>query len=244
MTNSISGKPAPQFSTAEYVENPGANTCQVCGQPAGPNYYRLGDAISCRNCAPKLAASMTQDNHAVFMRSIVLGIGGAIVGMALYSGFTILTGIYIGYVSLAVGFIIAKAMMIGSKGVGGRHYQIAAVLLTYAAVSLSAVPIALAQIAKHRDHARTHQTQIQPSSSQTSQSAEQPTSPDQQTADASEAPKTNSNPSRPGLGAMIGKLFFIGLASPFLELQDGFNGVIGLVILFVGIRIAWKMTAG
>jgi hypothetical protein len=192
----------------------------------------------------KASMGQAQDNHAIFIRSLVLGIGGAILGMALYSGFTILTGIYIGYVSLAVGFIIAKAMMLGSKGVGGRHYQIAAVLLTYAAVSLSAVPIALAQIAKHRDQVRTHQTQAQPSSSQTSQSAEQPTSPDQQTADASEAPKTNSNPSRPGLGAMIGKLFFIGLASPFLELQDGFNGVIGLVILFVGIRIAWKMTAG
>ncbi|HLY99092.1 MAG TPA: hypothetical protein VKT33_08500 [Candidatus Angelobacter sp.] len=243
MTDSISGKPAPQFSTAEYAENPGANTCQVCGQPAGPNYYRLGDAVSCRNCAHKLKASMTQDNHALFMRSIVLGIGGAIVGMALYSGFTILTGIYIGYVSLAVGFIIAKAMMLGSKGVGGRHYQIAAVLLTYAAVSLSAVPIALAQIAKHRNHAPSHQTQIQPSSSPTSNSAEQPASPEQTSADAPAA-KAESHPSRPDLGTMIGKLFFIGLASPFLELQDGFNGVIGLVILFVGIRIAWKMTAG
>lgn len=62
--------------------------------------------------------------------------------MALYSAFTILTHIEIGYVSLAVGFIVAKAMMMGSNGVGGRKYQITAVLLTYAAVSLSALPIA------------------------------------------------------------------------------------------------------
>lgn len=34
------------------------------------------------------------------------------------------------------------------------------------------------------------------------------------------------------------------LASSFLELQDPFHGIIGLVILMVGIRIAWKITVG
>ena len=42
----------------------------------------------------------------------------------------------------------------------------------------------------------------------------------------------------------IGTLAVVGLASPFLELSDPVHGVIGLIILFVGIRIAWKMTAG
>src|SRR5438128_5627988 len=46
------------------------------------------------------------------------------------------------------------------------------------------------------------------------------------------------------LGAIAGALLIAGLASPFLELQGGFSGVIGLVIIFVGMRIAWKMTAG
>jgi hypothetical protein len=43
------------------------------------------------------------------------------------------------------------------------------------------------------------------------------------------------------VGAAIGALLFAGLASPFLELPDGFSGLIGLVIIFVGMRIAWKM---
>ena len=47
-----------------------------------------------------------------------------------------------------------------------------------------------------------------------------------------------------GLGAAVGLMVLVGLASPFLELQDPFHGIIGLVILFVGIRIAWKLTAG
>jgi hypothetical protein len=41
----------------------------------------------------------------------------------------------------------------------------------------------------------------------------------------------------------LGVLALIGLASPFLELQDPFHGIIGLVILFVGIRFAWQQTA-
>ena len=42
----------------------------------------------------------------------------------------------------------------------------------------------------------------------------------------------------------LGTLAVLGLASPFLELQDGFGGVLMLVILFVGMRFAWRMTAG
>jgi hypothetical protein len=36
----------------------------------------------------------------------------------------------------------------------------------------------------------------------------------------------------------------IGLASPFLALENPVGGAIGLVILFVGMNIAWKLTAG
>jgi hypothetical protein len=42
----------------------------------------------------------------------------------------------------------------------------------------------------------------------------------------------------------IAVLALIGIASPFLDLQDPVHGLIGLVILFVGIRFAWRFTAG
>ncbi len=35
----------------------------------------------------------------------------------------------------------------------------------------------------------------------------------------------------------------VGQASPFLELQNPGSGLIGLVILFVGLSIAFRMTA-
>ena len=47
------------------------------------------------------------------------------------------------------------------------------------------------------------------------------------------------------LGAALAQLALVGLASPFLDLgADPFHGMIGLVILAVGIRIAWQLTAG
>jgi hypothetical protein len=46
------------------------------------------------------------------------------------------------------------------------------------------------------------------------------------------------------LGKAIGVLALLGIASPILDLQDPVHGIIGLVILFVGIRFAWRFTAG
>ncbi len=86
---------------------------------------------------------MTVDSHSAFVRGTSFGVAGAILGLALYVGFALATGWIVGFVSLAVGYIVGKAIMFGSGGVGGRRYQVAAVLLTYIAVSMAAVPIAI-----------------------------------------------------------------------------------------------------
>jgi hypothetical protein len=48
-----------------------------------------------------------------------------------------------------------------------------------------------------------------------------------------------------GVGTWLGRVAVLGLASPFIELTGNpFWGVMGLLILFFGIRIAWRLTAG
>jgi len=47
-----------------------------------------------------LQRQQPKDSHAGYVRGLLFGIGAAIVGMIFYAGFTIVTGIYIGYVSL------------------------------------------------------------------------------------------------------------------------------------------------
>ena len=194
----------------------------------------------CAACTERLKTSAPADSHAAYVRAVMFGVGGAIAGLILYSVVEIATGLIIGYVSLAVGWLVGKAMMKGSGGIGGRRYQIAAVLLTYAAVSLAAIPVAIAQFSKQKNAQTENRTQNPPSSS-----ADSGTPPGEDHAAPSSAapPSKEAHPQRSGV-SLLGYLLMMGLASPFLELSDPFHGLIGLVILAVGIRIAWQMTQG
>jgi hypothetical protein len=231
MSDALSNS-TPQFGTAEYAGVAGTEHCQFCRQPLGHRYYRLNTGMACAACGERAQHELPKDSHTLFTRGLIFGIGGAILGLIIYALFAITTGLMIGYVSLAVGYIVGRAVKMGSRGAGGRKYQIAAVALTYAAVSLAAVPIYISFYAKNR---KAHAAQVQ----------HQPASDTGQTSDAEQAQAPQPRAQRMGVGSALLQLAFVGLASPFVELaSDPFHGLIGLVILFVGIRIAWKMAAG
>jgi uncharacterized protein (DUF983 family) len=186
----------PQFTTAEYPSGQSNLACAACRQPLNGSYFKIKGAPVCTACTEKIRAQTPRDSHGAFARALVFGIAGALIGSALYVVCALATGLVIGWVSLAVGFIVGKAMRLGSRGVGGRRYQIVALLLTYLAVSLSTVPIAIEQ-ARHG----------------------------------------------PIGGKAVAELAMLGVASPILDLADPVHGLIGLVILFVGLRFAWRFTA-
>lgn len=253
----------PQFSTAEYSSNADGDHCQFCSKPVGSEYYRVNNLIACTACAEQAKAGQPKDSHSAYIKGLLFGCGAAVLGLILYATVSIVTGWNIGYVSLAVGWLVAKAMVKGSNGMGGRKYQIAAIALTYFAISLAAVPIMISQVWKERPaHAKQSQSAAQSSTSTgndtstgnepgTTDSA--PVAVSQQSMDAS-APVTQqpagtpaTEPAEPkakmGLLVALGYLLMIGIASPFLELQSPLHGLIGLFILFIGLRIAFQMTA-
>jgi len=198
------GSETPQFSTAEYAHVPGTERCRICSNFISGEYYRINNQMACANCARQAQAGQPTDSHAAFLRGLLLGIGAAIVALAAYATFTIVTNFYLGYLALGVGWFIAKAIKQGSNGLGGRRYQIAAVLLTYASISLAEIPIFLHHLLQN--------------------------------------PKvTTSLPTI--LARHWPPLLRTGIASPFLQLRDPIHGAIGLFILFIGLRIAWTMTA-
>ena len=202
----------PQFATAEYASDGPAMTCAACKQPIGGSYFQIKAAPVCPGCTAQVRAQIPRDTHAAFVRALVLGTAGALVGLALYVIFALSTGLVIGWASVAVGYLVGKAMHMGSRGIGGRRYQIVAVLLTYFAVSMAAVPIAIEQ-------SRQHQAQTQ-------------------SAETAAQPRAQVN-----YGKAIATLAWVGIASPILELRDPVNGLLGLIILFVGLRFAWQFTA-
>ncbi len=177
---------------------PGTPRCTLCGSLISREFFRVNGRLACPGCAATAQTGKPIASQESFTQGLVFGIGAAAAGLVLYAGFTIVTHLYLGYVALAVGWGVGKAIMKGSNGVGGRHYQIAAVVLTYAAISLAEIPILI----------------------------------------ASGAPASDFH-----WESELGRLALWGIASPFLELAWGIQGIIGLVILFVGLRVAWRITA-
>ena len=233
--------PVPQFETAEFPAKPGTDSCFVCHQPITGSYFRVNAQMASDACAERLKNSIPKDSHAAFSRAVTFGAGAAVAGLALYAVVGIVTGLMIGYVSLAVGWIVAKAMMKGSGGLGGRRYQIVAVLFTYAAVSLAAIPMAIADFAKTKK-SRTENRVV-------TQQPNENANPEAPAGDDGKTPSSHAKGEGTGRSltslSAIGYLALVGLASPFLELgSEPLNGLIGLVILLVGIRIAWQMTRG
>jgi predicted lipid-binding transport protein (Tim44 family) len=226
----------PQFATAEYAGS--GDVCKSCGQAISGTYYRINGALACERCTTQLQDQLPKDSHAAFVRAVLFGIGAAILGMIGYAAFGIITGIQIGYISLAVGWLIGKAMHKGSNGVGGRRYQVVAVLLTYAAVSIAAIPMYFSQISKEKA-ARPPQVKTAPA---TPGSSTENAPMDDSAAVSGDDDSAAAKKPKINFFAAVGLLALIGLASPFLELQNPLNGVLGLVILFVGMRFAWQQT--
>jgi hypothetical protein len=232
MPNPTFGDLTPQFRTTEAPGTKSADMCAGCLQPITARYYRVNNKMACENCANRLQYDLLKDTHTGYVRGLLFGGGAAILGMALYATITILTGLNFGYASFGVGWLIGKAMIIGSKGIGGRRYQIAAVLLTYAAVSVAAVPVMIHYYRQqHKSHVLTTQSK-----------KSQPAANNQNAQDG--GPQQNPKSNDMDIGEALLQLLLIGLASPFLELANPVSGLIGLIILFVGMRIAWRLTQG
>jgi hypothetical protein len=189
----------PQFSTAEYLP-PQIERCSLCGTALASEYYRVHGRTACASCASAAQNGQANgQNNTAFTRALLFGVGAAIIGLAGYAAFTIATSFYIGYVALGVGYIVARAMKLGSGGRGGRPFQIVAVILTYLAIALAEIPIALWEVRAHLPSGR--------------------------------------------MLAVAIRLLPIGLTSPIREMRDPIHGLINLVILYVGLQIAWRGTA-
>ena len=164
-------------------------------------YYIVNRQRVCSKCADLVREGYAITRAGAWIDALVFGLAGAFIGTILYAAFTVTTGFTIGFFALAVGWIVGAAIMAGDDNVGGKHLQILATLLTYAAITLKELPVTLYQAYLHS---------------------------------GSTTEWFNSLP----------KAIATGLASPFLLFNtNAFRGVLNLVILAVGLRIAWRITA-
>ena len=201
------GTNLPSFEKARYEATAPRLTseahCVRCQRMMTGRFFRLNGEPMCEPCANAAVGLPAEGAGTAFVKALAVGMGAAFLGCILYAVVEIATGWTIGYVAVAVGWLVGKGMKMGSEGRGGRQYQIAAAVLTYLSVSFASLAVIL--------HA---------------------------------AQKRN-----PGGHILVDERFAwfaakYGVISPFLELRDGLNGIIGLFILFIGVRTAWTMMAG
>jgi hypothetical protein len=127
---------------------------------------------------------------------------GALAAAAGAIGYALvgLTGFMVSIVTIGIGYIVARAMMTATRGVGGQHYQIAAVILTYLSASVGRVIDILVEVQKQGYSL----LQVSPTF-----------------------------------------LVSYSLFGPFLRLTHDLGwGLMGLLILFYGLRTAWQLAAG
>ena len=215
-----------QFQKAEQT-SASASSCQVCGAAITQEYFRARGQVVCSRCANQIRISKQPPTLKSMPLAIGFGIGAAIAGSALYSIVTIVTGYQLALVAIVVGVMVGKAIRHGSKGFGGRPQQILAVILTYFAITASYVTMGIYEFVRNPEAA-------------TETSADNATVP----APASEPAAATTEPDSTGKSIAVG-LVALGLllvAAPFLTLGSGFSGILSIIILFIGLKQAWKLT--
>ena len=225
----------------------------------------MNGAMHCLPCAKSERNMGPRDSEAAYTRAMLFGGGIAVAVFFLYVVLGISTNLVYEYSAFVLGWVIAKMMMIGSKGTGGRRYQWTAVILTYATVSMAAVPIAI-DYQSRRNAAMQAQAKAvnlaeeqqrleeefgsgtSGSSSSTGNAGSGQKNAAPKTATGAAAGVNARNGSlivRPVVtpAAAFGSLVILGLFSPVLGLAMPIQGGISLILLILGIVIAWRITA-
>jgi hypothetical protein len=123
---------AMQFDAAEPAAGATALTCTRCSAAIQNVYHQAGGQVVCSLCRTKIEAQAQAGGD--LGKAALFGAGAAAVGAAIYYGFAILTDSEWALIAILVGFMVGKAVNVGSGGRGGALYQGTAVALTYAAI--------------------------------------------------------------------------------------------------------------
>lgn len=259
---SLPSPPRTQSANAVPSGTSKKDICTRCGQPVAQYYFRVNGAMHCMPCAKVMKGAGPEDAASSYKRAVRFGGITALVALTICYVLGMAIGWLPGYLAFLAGYAIAKMMMVGSKKVGGRKYQLTAVFLTYVAISLSAVPIMLVEQARWNAAVRAQQHNLDLAQEQRQLEQEFGTGTDRQgppdarqRAGKKKPDGDNATPGvtavrpgdRPFAGvsplAMLASLMALGLFSPFLALFMPLQGGVALLLLLGGIIIAWKITA-
>jgi len=222
-----------QFDTAQLRGgNPagqgGVVTCHACQRTVHDEYYDVSGQPTCGGCRAQVETLLrTPAGIAPQLKAGLFGLGGGIAGAIIYYAVIALTDFEVGIVAILIGYMVGYTVRKGANGRGGRRFQVLAVALTYMAVAFAYTPIMVKAALQN-----SSKTEVQATADKTP---------------AAETPATGT----PATGAPSGSELLLGLlmiagfivALPVLVVFGSLpSGLISGLIIFFGMKQAWKMT--
>ena len=130
-----------QFDTADFGPGTGL-TCAGCRQAIAGEYYDVNGQTFCPACKTDVERMFAGAAGAPeVVRAAAYGLGGGVAGVLLYYVVWTISGLYLGLLAIAVGWLVGQGVRLGSGSRGGARYQALAVVITYLAVATSFVPV-------------------------------------------------------------------------------------------------------
>jgi hypothetical protein len=222
-----------QFEKAEFENAPAQAQCAQCHRDLIGSYYEAEGQTICEACKYTLESRMTEGSGAGrFVRATGAGLVAAALGATLYYAITAISGYEFGLIAIVVGFGVGSAVRWGSNGRGGKHYQALAMALTYLAIVATYIP----PIIQGFREVAAETAAVEPTvaedgvPSAVPAAAAAPT----ETADTVEGEPTGAVPTVIAFAVIVA----IACAAPFLA---GFENIIGIVIIGIGLYEAWKL---
>ena len=126
-------KTTPHSSAA-----PEAMHCSRCLREIRDEYFSVNAQTVCAECAAEarqLTTAPGLGGAGPFTKAVLLGLGAAAIGAALYAGMKISVNKEWALVSIAIGWLVGRAVRLGSGSRGGWGYQLLAMFLTYTSIA-------------------------------------------------------------------------------------------------------------
>jgi hypothetical protein len=225
-----------QFEQAEFAKGQSpAAACRVCASELRQSYYAINGQPVCRACCDRVRQETDRGTSLTRgLRAIGAGAIAALAGAILYYAILAMTGYEFGLIAIVVGLMVGKAVNWGGYGRGGWRYQTVAIALTYLAIVSAYVPPLISAIKQSPSlAAQAAEPGVETTGAKTDTPAAEATA--EPVADASSEPRE-----RPTFGQFVMAVAVFGAiicTAPFLA---GFQNIMGLVIIGIGLFEAWK----
>jgi hypothetical protein len=211
-------------------EPPAPPACASCKRPLGRDHYTINADTFCEDCHHLLSAQLKESKSGTaFMRAAGLGALAAIGGSVAWYVVTKITGMQLGLLAIAVGYVVGRAVRKGSRSPGGKRYQALAMLLTYLSIAGSYIPIVLKTVSEPAaTSASTPALKTLPGVADPETEVAVPVK--------DKPPETMANPI-----ATFVLVLGVSLIAPFL---GGASNIIGIALILIALYEAWKLNRG